>query len=137
MKVQNIVFNRLGNNISILIEYQDKNIQILDQICFNINDFSFEVSSICFDENTPLNIVMNAVSNSKRFNIQFLFTQKELLIEPLGVFIPEENGFKGKVKNTEIFFKAGMNPDIQRLLTGNHLFLPQDNFFKTVAYLVT
>ncbi len=134
MKVQNIVFNRLGNNISLLIEYPDRNIQIWDQVRFKLKGFSFEISSLCVEKDS-LKIVMSIISVKENKKVSFVFTEKELLIDQIGMFLPSEEGFIGKIQNVEILFKAGMNPNIRTLLSEDQLFLPQKDFFKTVAEL--
>ena len=135
MKVQNLIFNRLGNNISILIEYPERNIQIWDHISFKLKGFSFEISSICIDENDSLKIVMEIISGKKDKKVEFFFTEKKLFIDQLGTFLPVEEGFKGNVQNSEILFKSGMNPDLRSLFSDDQLFIPQKDFFKTVAML--
>ncbi|WP_457636361.1 hypothetical protein [Persephonella sp.] len=134
MKVQNIVFNRIGNNVSVLIEYPNVNIQILDQISFNLRGFNFEVSSICVDNNS-FKAVMSIISGKENKKISFIFTQKELIIDQLGSFLPSEEGFTGKVQRPEILFKAGVDPEITTLFSEDQLFIPQKDFFKTVAKL--
>ncbi|WP_293445252.1 hypothetical protein [Persephonella sp.] len=134
MKVQNLVFNRLGNNVSVLIEYPDINIQILDQISFNLRGLDFEVSSISI-ENNSLKAVMSIKSDKQNKKISFLFTEKELIIDQLGSFLPSEEGFTGKIKNPEILFKAGVDPEITTLFSEDQLFIPQKDFFKSIAKL--
>ncbi len=137
MKVQNIVFNKLGNNISILIEYPDENIQILDQVSFRLRGLFCEISSVCACEDDTLKIVMRITSEKEINKINFLFTEKELLIDHIGSFLPSEEGFTGKIKNPEILFKAGVDPEIQTLFSEDQIFLPQKDFFKAVAKLFT
>ncbi|SNZ03953.1 hypothetical protein SAMN06265182_0515 [Persephonella hydrogeniphila] len=134
MKIQNIVFNRLGNNLSILIDYNQRQIQIWDEVYFTIKDRYVEISSICIDKDF-MKIRMDIYFREDRDYIDFLFEKEKVYIKNLGEFEPDDEGFSGSVQETEILFKIGMNTELRNLIRGEKIFIPQQDFFKNVALI--
>ncbi|WP_457626320.1 hypothetical protein [Persephonella sp.] len=131
MKVLNLVFNRLGNNISILIDYPEHQIQIWDQVQFSIENKDVEIASVCADTDY-MKIRIDIFSGEDAQQLKILFEKEKVVIPDLCVLQPEDEGFSGTVDKPQIFFKAGMDPELKDLIRGDRIFIPQQDFFKKI-----
>ncbi|WP_029522541.1 hypothetical protein [Persephonella sp. KM09-Lau-8] len=133
MEVKNLVFNRLGNNISILIDYPQFQIQIWDKVKFNINDGYVEIKSIAVDFQDKLNLELVIYRNTGDINLKFSFTDDFLKINDEHTLEPYDEGYIWKIENPDLLFKIGMNPDLSGFLQGNSIKIHQQDFFKNIA----
>jgi len=131
MKVLNLVFNRLGNNISILIDYPEHQIQIWDQVQFSIENKDVEIASVCADTDY-MKIRIDIFSGEDGQQLEILFEKEKVVVPDLCVLQPEDEGFSGTVDKPQIFFKAGMDPELKDLIRGDRIFIPQQDFFKKI-----
>ncbi len=130
MRVVNLVFNRIGNSFSAMIEYDKFNIQITDSVMFSVYDTSVEVMGISVDVDCPLKIYLN-IGGSRT---DITFDNDRVYIENLWNFIPSEEGFLSD--NSELLFLSGTDKNLSAYLKEGKLFIPQEEFLKSVAKFV-
>ena len=135
MEVKNLIFNRLGNNISILIDYPQFQIQIWDKVKFNINDGYVEIKSIAVDFQDKLNLELIIYRNTGDISLKFCFTENFLKINEEYTLEPYDEGYIWKIENPDLLFKIGMNPELSKLLHNNSIKILQQDFFKNVALI--
>ena len=135
MEVKNLVFNRLGNNISILIDYPQFQIQIWDKVKFNINNGYVEIKNIAVDFQDRLNLELVIYRNTGDISLNFSFTDDVLKINDDYVLEPYDEGYIWEIENPDFLFKIGMSPELSALLQNNSIKIHQQNFFKNIAFI--
>ncbi len=133
MEVKNLVFNRLGNNISILIDYPRFQIQIWDKVKFNINNGYVEIKNVAVDFKDRLNLEMVIYRNTGDISLNFSFTDDILKINNEYILEPYDEGYIWKIENPDLLFKIGMKPELSGLLQNNSIKIHQQDFFKNIA----
>ncbi len=129
MIVQNIVFNRLGNSFSAMIEYERETIQIWDDVKF-CNDVSYEIISVCLENDFKVYLKVGTKNAEVVFD-KTGFSVKNFHFDVL------EGFFIHKTENPEILFKFSLS-EFQFIKTAKEgsslkIFIPEKNFFKGIA----
>ncbi|NPA13451.1 MAG: hypothetical protein GXO45_05655 [Aquificae bacterium] len=132
MEVLNLVFNRLGNSVSILIDYPEVQIQLLDSIHLYANGIHREIKGLSVGKNLTVDIQVSCGSVEK--NSELVFTERGVEIPEVGQFKPIAEGFLST--DTELLFKVASNSKTAHLNRGDGVFLHQEGFFTSVGLLL-
>jgi len=150
VKVDNLVFNRLGNSFSVMISSSNENVQIWDKVKFDSGKELYAVSTIPFSMEAK-NVYFSCILKIKTQFYGIYFYNSENIsfftssnIDDKKLFLPkkvdyefEYNGdfFNLKIENAELIFKLSMsNPNFLKLENGN-VFILEENFLKAVSEL--
>ncbi|WP_456383849.1 hypothetical protein [Persephonella sp.] len=133
MNVLNLVFNRLGNNVSVLIDYPHVQVQLFDSIKFSVENSQVEISGFTLDTSPPFEVRLEIKRDNEDIKVALQFDENGLTVPDVGFFTPVSEGFSGSPENPEIIFRLGMKTD---LIRDGRIFLPQDNFFQKVSLLI-
>ncbi|NPA53708.1 MAG: hypothetical protein GXO21_03460 [Aquificae bacterium] len=126
MKLQNFIFNRLGNSFSALFLYNEYSIQIWDKV----KTEKFEILNFCLTEENIFSVFISFQS----LKIEIQFTNLGIKVENFS-FSPTIGGFKILLTEPDFIFKLSMistkyikiekksNEEIE-------VFIPQNDFFK-------
>jgi len=133
MKVLNIVFNRLGNSVSVLIDYPHIQIQLFDEVCFTVKGAYVEVSGFTVDTQPPFEAKLNIKKGTEDVRVVLQFGEDGLIVPDVGFFEPVSEGFSGSLEDPDMVFRLGMETG---LIKDGRPFLHQENFFKNVSQLI-
>ncbi|WP_457640001.1 hypothetical protein [Persephonella sp.] len=131
MKVLNLVYNRIGNSLSILIDYPDVQLQLFDEVYFNIDGLNAEITAVSVEENS-----LKVRLNLKNREVELTFKENSVVIPYLGSLTVDDEGYICPVDIPELSFKIGMSPELSQYWKDGKLFIPQENFFKTVVKIL-
>ncbi|MDQ7055102.1 MAG: hypothetical protein Q9M89_00780 [Persephonella sp.] len=131
MKVVNLVFNRVGNSFSAILEYPEFNLQITDEVRFTVKGTSFEISGVSVDISYPLEVYLNA-GNRK---VGIFFNNSNVHVGDFWELFPSEEGFISG--NSEMVFISGIDEMLSRYLKDGSLLIPQEDFFKILSVFIT
>ncbi len=130
MKVINLVFNRIGNSFSVLLDYPDFQIQIIDEVKFRINNYCVEISGVSVDANFPLTVELTI--NDRKTAV--FFHSNHIDVNNNFKLIPSDEGFV--IKDDRIIFTAGMDRELSGYLRKDSLKIPSENFFKVLSQIM-
>ncbi len=133
MELQNLVFNKLGNSFSALLMYEDRTVQLWD----DVRTRYFEIKHVCSTDEIPFSVVLKI--EEKNCNISFIkegFTIKELTF-----YLDKEEGFYKIFEEPEYIFKLSMaNTSVLRIenIEGKlKVYIPEKDFFKGIFELLS
>ena len=134
MMLQNLVFNRLGNSFSAMVEYEDRTAQIWDDVKFS-GGFILEITGICTEENGIFSVQFSV--NRQTFKV--FFNSSGFGIEDYSFSVGDEY-FYLETDNPELLFKLSMT-DFEYISVekGNEKLtvkIPEKNFFKALGEFV-
>ncbi len=132
--LQNLVFNRLGNSFSAMVEYEDRTAQIWDDVKFS-DGFILEITGICTEENGIFSVQFSV--NRQTFKV--FFNSSGFGIEDYSFSVGDEY-FYLETDNPELLFKLSMT-DFEYISVekGNEKLtvkIPEKNFFKALGEFV-
>ncbi len=132
--LQNLVFNRLGNSFSAMVEYEDRTAQIWDDVKFS-GSFLLEITGICTEENGIFSVQFSV--NRQTFKV--FFNSSGFGIEDYSFSVGDEY-FYLETDNPELLFKLSMT-DFEYISVekGNEKLtvkIPEKNFFKALGEFV-
>ncbi len=132
--LQNLVFNRLGNSFSAMVEYEDRTAQIWDDVKFS-GGFILEITGICTEENGIFSVQFSV--NRQTFKV--FFNSSGFGIEDYSFSVGDEY-FYLETDNPELLFKLSMT-DFEYISVekGNEKLtvkIPEKNFFKALGEFV-
>ncbi|MBK3331888.1 hypothetical protein GWK41_02250 [Persephonella atlantica] len=130
MRVVNLVFNRIGNSFSALLDYPDFQIQIIDEVKFCIDNHCVEISGVSVDTNIPLTVELTI---NDRKTVVFFYKDRADINNHLKL-VPLDEGFV--IKDDRIIFTAGMDRELSGYLRRDSLIIPSENFFKVLSQIM-
>lgn len=133
MELQNLVFNKLGNSFSALLMYEDRTVQLWD----DVKTRYFEIKHICSTDEIPFSTVLKI--EEKIYNI--IFTNEGFAVKELTFQLDKEEGFYRFFEEPEHIFKLSMaNTSILKIENTEgkiKVHIPEKDFFKGIFELLT
>ncbi len=132
MVLQNLVFNRLGNSFSALLHYENKVVQLWD----NVKNSYFEITHVCTSDEKPFSVSLYIGEK----NVDISFHKDGFLLENFDFLISQE-GFILKISLPELIFKLSMiKPAYMQLKVKEdyiEIIIPEKDFFKAISEFYT
>ena len=133
MELQNLVFNKLGNSFSALLMYEDRTVQLWD----DVRTKYFEIKHVCSTDEIPFSVILK--TEEKSYNISF--TKEGFTIKELTFYLDKEEGFFKIFEEPEYIFKLSMaNTSVLRIenIEGKlKVYIPEKDFFKGIFELLS
>jgi len=130
MELVNLVYNRLGNSVSLLLDYPSLQIQLLDKVFFSVEQVHCSVAGISFSHKEGVKVRLEVGSIGSK---ELLFNGEGFFMSGLGFFKPVEGGFYGFPENVFLSFRLGMEGELD---DRGGLKIEGEGFFRKVCLLI-
>ena len=137
MNLLNLVYNKIGNNVSILIDYSDFQIQIYDKVYHYHPETSWEIKGISFNSPEKIEILFFISTNKKQKYITIILKKNYIYIDNIFKMKVTSNGFISEKVDSNLLFKLGLNPLGCKYIKDNFFFLNFEYFFKQLAEILS